>query len=371
MHTIHLQHEWRGARVTGRAMTKPITLVRASQSRLSEEIREGSPFGTVFSDHMLFAEYHNGAWCEPRIVPYGPLPLAPSISALHYGQSIFEGFKAHRFPDDGMALFRPRDNFLRLNRSANRLAMPEVPESLFVEGIAELVRVDRDWAPHREGGALYVRPVYFAVDEALVVRPAKNYCFVVFTCPVGDYFGEPLRLVVEERYVRAFPGGTGDVKPAGNYGGSLLAACRAQEQGFHNVVWLDGLEHRFVEESGLMNIFFVIAGVAITPALSGTILPGVVRDSVLVLLGDMRIETAERPVPIGELVEADAKGALTEAFAVGTAATVAPIERIQYRDKEIQFDVEQQDSIATKVRQRLAAIRTGREPDTHQWLVRV
>jgi branched-chain amino acid aminotransferase len=352
-------------------MTKQLTLVRTSQSRLSEEIRERSAFGTAFCDHMLFAQYHKGSWCEPRIVPYGPLPLAPSISALHYGQSIFEGFKAHRIRDDGVALFRPRDNFLRLNRSANRLAMPEVPESLFIEGVTELVRVDRDWVPHREGGALYVRPVYFAVDEALVVRPANNYCFVVFTCPVGDYFGEPLRLVVEERYVRAFPGGTGDVKPAGNYAGSLIAACRAQEQGYHNVVWLDGLERRFVEESGLMNIFFVIAGEAITPALSGTILPGVIRDSVLVLLREIGIKTVERPIPIDEIFEAHAKGTLTEAFAVGTAATVAPIERIRYRDKEIQFAVEHQDTVATKVRRRFQAIRTGHEPDTHQWLMRI
>ena len=352
-------------------MSKPITLVRVSQSRLTEEVREKSVFGTAFSDHMLFAQYHNGGWCEPQIVPYGPIPLAPSISALHYGQSLFEGFKAHRIPDDGVALFRPRDNFVRLNRSAKRLAMPEVPESIFIEGIAELVRVDRDWVPHKDGGALYARPVYFAVDEALVVRPAQNYCFIVFTSPVGDYFGEPLKLVVEEQYVRAFPGGTGDIKPAGNYGGSLLASCRAQEQGFHNVIWLDGLERRLVEESGLMNIFFVIDSAAVTPALSGTILPGVVRDSVLVLLREMGIKTVERPISIDEVFGAHAKGILTEAFAVGTAATVAPIERIRYREKDIQFPLGLQGSVAIKVRQRLVAIRTGHEPDKHEWLMPV
>ena len=355
----------------GSEMTKPIPLVRASHSRLSEEIREKSPFGTVFSDHMLLAEYRDGNWKDPRIVPYGPLTLAPSISALHYGQSIFDGFKAHRVPDDGVALFRPWNNFLRLNRSAKRLAMPEVRESLFIDGIAELVRIDRDWVPQREGGALYVRPVYFAVDEALVVRPAHNYCFVVFTSPVGDYFGEPLRLIVEERFVRAFPGGTGDVKPAGNYAGSMIASFQAQEQGYHNVIWLDGVEHRFVEESGLMNIFFVISGVVVTPALSGTILPGVVRDSILVLLREMGVETVERPIPIDEVFAAHSKGVLTEAFAVGTAATIAPIERIRYRDQEIQFSTGSQGALGTKARKQFEAIRTGREPDKHGWLMPV
>jgi branched-chain amino acid aminotransferase len=348
-----------------------IAIHRTSKPRLSEQVRENAQFGAVFSDHMFVADYENGRWGEPQIVPYGPMPLPPSLSALHYGQAIFEGFKAYRTVDGGIAVFRPRDNHARLNRSAARLCMPEVPGSLFLEGVAELIRLDRDWIPHREGGALYVRPVYFATDEALGVRPAKSYRLVVLTCPVGPYFGEPIRLLAEEHYVRAFPGGTGDVKPAGNYAGSLLAAGLARERGFHNVLWLDALEHRFVEECGVMNIFFVIRGVATTPLLTGTILPGVIRDSVLTLLSESGVEVKEGPIAMDEVVATHAAGDLTEAFGVGTAATVAPIERIRYREREIQLLVERQGSIAEKVRSRLEAVQTGREADKHGWLVRL
>lgn len=352
-------------------MPQVIAVNHTSKSRLSEEVRENSEFGTVFSDHMLVADYEGGKWGEPEIIPYGPMPLPPSISALHYGQSIFEGFKAYRTADGGVALFRPRDNQARLNRSAARMAMPEVPASLFLEGVTELVRLDRDWTPRRAGAALYVRPVYFAVDEALFVRPAKHYRLVVLTSPVGPYFSQPLRLLAEEHYVRAFPGGTGDVKPAGNYAGSLLAARLAQERGYHNVLWLDALEHRFVEECGVMNIFFVIEGVAITPPLSGTILSGVTRDSVLTLLVEMGIDVKERPIPIEEVLSAHGAGHLTEAFGTGTAAIVAPIESISYHEREIQLPIQQQGLIGEKVRARLQAIQTGREPDRHGWLMRL
>jgi branched-chain amino acid aminotransferase len=342
-----------------------------SGSRLSAELRENAAFGTVFSDHMLVADYEDGRWGEAEILPYGPMPLPPSLSALHYGQSIFEGFKAYRTADGGVALFRPRDNLARLNRSAVRMAMPEVPASIFLEGVAELVRLDRDWIPYREGGALYVRPIYFATDEVLFVRPARRYRFCVVTCPVGPYFSEALRLVAEEHYVRAFPGGTGDGKPAGNYGGSLLAARLAQERGFHNVLWLDALEHRYVEECGVMNIFFVIGGVAVTPPLTGTILPGITRDSILTLLREMGIQAEERPIAIDEVFAAHEAGRLTEAFGAGTAAVVAPIASIRFREQEIRLSTPWTDSIGAKVRARLLAIQTGRAPDEHGWLMRL
>ena len=265
-------------------MSTLLAIRRISKSRISEEERENSEFGTVFSDHMFVADYASGHWSEAEIVPYGPMPLPPSLSALHYGQSVFEGFKARRTVDGEVALFRPRENHARLNRSAARLAMPEVPESLFLEGVAELVRLDREWIPQREGGALCVRPLYFGMDEALLVRPARRYRLAVVTCPVGPYFAQPIRLLAEESYGRAFPGGTGDIKPAGNYAAGFLAARLARERGFHNVLWLDATEHRFAEECGIMNIFFILAGVAITPPLTGTILPGVTRDSVLTLM---------------------------------------------------------------------------------------
>jgi branched-chain amino acid aminotransferase len=352
-------------------MSTAIPITRASQSRLTEALRENSEFGATFSDHMFVADWEAGSWKQPQIVPFGPISFSPALTPFHYGQAIFEGFKAHRTPNGDVALFRPRENFGRLNRSAVRLAMPEIPEPLFLDGVSELVRLDRDWIPHREGGALYVRPTYFGIDNTLLVRPANRFRLIVMTCPVGPYFAQPIRLLAEERFVRAFPGGTGDSKAAGNYAGGLLAARLAQEKGFHNVLWLDGVERRYVEESGVMNVFFVLDGQAITPPLSGTILPGVTRDSALTLLREMGIPAEERQITIDEIVSAHATGRLTEAFGAGTAAIVAPIACIRYRDHDLQFPAATDSSVAARLRSRLVAIQTGREPDTHNWLLPV
>ncbi len=352
-------------------MSTPIAVARVSQSRLTEALRENSEFGATFSDHMLVADWEAGSWKPAQIVPFGPLSFSPALTPFHYGQAIFEGFKAHRIPNGGVALFRPRENFARMNRSAARLAMPEIPESLFFEGVTQLVRLDRDWVPHREGGALYVRPVYFGVDDTLLVRPANRFRFIIMTCPVGPYFAQPIRLLAEERFVRAFPGGTGDSKAAGNYAGGLLAARLAQEKGFHNVLWLDGIERRYVEESGVMNVFFVVDGKAITPPLGGTILRGVTRDSSLTLLRDLGIPVEERQISIDEVLSAHAAGKLTEAFGAGTAAIVAPIACIRYRDRDLQFAAVSDSSVATRLRSRLVAIQTGRELDKHNWLLPV
>jgi branched-chain amino acid aminotransferase len=352
-------------------MSESIPVTHVSPSRLTEALRENSEFGSTFSDHMLVADWKAGSWRPPQIVPFGPISVSPALTPFHYGQAIFEGFKAHRTPNNGVALFRPRENFVRLNRSAARLAMPEIPEALFLDGVTQLVRLDRDWVPHREGGSLYVRPVYFGFDETLLVRPANRYRLIVMTCPVGPYFSQPIRLLAEERFVRAFPGGTGDTKSAGNYAGGLLAARLAQEKGFHNVLWLDGVERRYVEESGVMNVAFVLDGTVVTPPLSGTILPGVTRDSALTLLRDMGIPVQERQIAIDELLSAHAAGKLTEAFGIGTAAIVAPIACIRYRERELQFPPAADSSVATRLRSRLVAIQTGREPDRHNWLLPV
>ncbi len=352
-------------------MFTPISVTRVSQSRLTEALRENSEFGVTFSDHMFVADWEVGSWKPAQIVPFGPLSFSPALTPFHYGQAIFEGFKAHRTANGGVALFRPRENFARLNCSAARLAMPEIPESLFLEGVTQLVSLDRDWVPRREGGALYVRPVYFGVDDTLLVRPANRFRFIIMTCPVGPYFAQPIRLLAEERFVRAFPGGTGDSKAAGNYAGGLLAARLAQEKGFHNVLWLDGVERRYIEESGVMNVFFVLDGKAITPPLGGTILAGVTRDSSLTLLGDLGIPVEERQISIDELLSAHAAGKLTEAFGAGTAAIVAPIACIRYRDRDLQFPAVSDSSVATRLRSRLVAIQTGRELDKHNWLLPV
>ena len=320
---------------------------------------------------MFIADYAAGKWSEPRIAPYGPISLSPAASALHYGQSIFEGFKAFRQHDGGIALFRVADNLARMQRSAQRLAMPELNAAAFLEGIVELVRIDSEWVPRTEGSSLYIRPLYFGTEETLLVRPSTSYRFAVMTCPVGPYFSQPLKLLAEETYVRAFPGGTGATKAAGNYAGSLLAAREAQEKGFHSVLWLDGPTRKFVEECGLMNIVFVIDGVAVTPPLGGTILPGVTRDSILTLLREMQIEVAERPISMDELLEAHKSKKLTEAFAVGTAATVAPVETIRYRTHDLTLTVQPETSIAAKVRAKLESIRTGHSPDRHNWLLRL
>ncbi len=349
-------------------MPSSISITRVSQSRLTEQLRENSEFGATFSDHMLVADYESGAWKQPEIIPFGALRFSPALTPFHYGQAIFEGFKANRLATGAVALFRPLENHARLNRSAVRLAMPEVPESLFIEGVKELVRLDRDWIPRREGGALYVRPVYFGMDDSLMVRPASRFRLVIMTCPVGPYFSQPIRLLAEERFVRAFPGGTGESKSAGNYAGGMLAARLAQEKGFHNVLWLDG-DHRYIEESGVMNVFVVADGEAATPPLGGTILPGVTRDSALILLRELGIPTKARKISIDELVERHNSGTLTEAFGVGTAAVVAPISCIQFRGQDMQLSPWSDSSVGARLRARLIAIQTGREPDQHNWLL--
>ena len=350
-------------------MTTAIPITRTTQSRLTEDLREKSPFGTNYSDHMFVADWHDGDWHDARIVPFGPMSFSPALTAFHYGQALFEGFKAHRTADGRVAIFRPMANHARLNRTAARLAMPELPEPVFREGLLELLRTDREWVPHRDGGSLYIRPVYFGTDDTLMVHAANRYRFVIFTSPGGAYFSQPIRLLAEETYVRAFPGGTGDAKSAGNYAGGLLAAKLAQAKGYHNVMWLDGKERRYIEESGVMNIMFVINGVAVTPPLSGTILPGVTRDSVLTLLRDINFPVEERAIPVDEVAAAHAAGTLQEAFGIGTAAIIAPIAFIGYQGRDLAIATGAPDSLATRLRAKLVAIQTGREPDPHNWLV--
>ncbi len=352
-------------------MTTNIVITRTTNSRLTEELRENSPFGTNYSDHMFVADYHDGQWHDARIERFGPMSFSPAMTALHYGQSLFEGFKAHRTVDGRVAVFRPMANHARLNRTAARLCMPDLPEGLFRDGLLELLRTDREWVPHREGGSLYIRPVYFGTSDTLMVHAATSYRFVIFTAPGGPYFAQPIRLLAEETYVRAFPGGTGDAKSAGNYGGGLLAAKLAQAKGYHNVMWLDGKERRFIEESGVMNIMFVINGVAITPPLSGTILPGVTRDSVLTLLREMGVKVEERPIPVDEVLAAHSAGTLEEAFGIGTAAIIAPIACIGYRQRELNTPTGAPDGLAKTLYTRLTNIQTGKEPDTHNWLLNI
>jgi len=352
-------------------MLATIPVTRTTHSRLTAELRDSAAFGAVFSDHMLVADFADGAWGEPRILPYGAqlLPAAPAVA--HYGQGIFEGFKAYPRANGGAALFRPDANHARMNRTAARMAMPEIPAGIFIEGTRALVAVDRDWIPAKDGSALYIRPVMFATGEPLGVRPSDHYRFVIETCPSGPYFSGRVDLLAEETYVRAFPGGTGAAKCAGNYAGSLVAARQAQARGFHNVLWLDGIERRYVEEAGLMNVAFVIDGAVVTPPLTGTILPGITRDSVLTLLRDLHLPVDERRIAIDEVFAAHDAGRLQGAAGIGTAATIAPIGRLRYKDREITVAEMGPDAPLSRVAEALDAIRTGRGSDTHGWMLTV
>lgn len=351
--------------------TSSISVTHTSYPRFSEQLRDSAPFGAVFSDHVFMVDFANGVWGEPAIVPYGPMPLPPAPAVAHYGQGIFEGFKAFPRPEGGAVLFRPDANHARMNRTCQRMAMPEIPASLFIDATAALVRVDRQWIPARPGSALYIRPVMFATGEPLGVRPSESYRFVIETCPSAPYFSGSVDLIAEDTYVRAFPGGTGAAKCAGNYAGSLVAAREAQAKGFHNVLWLDGIERRYVEEAGLMNVVFVIAGTVVTPPLSGTILPGITRDSVLTLLREMGVPVEERRIAIDEVFEAHAAGRLEGAAGVGTAATIAPIGRLRHKDREITIPAIAPGSPLARTGDELDAIRTGKVPDRHGWLVAI
>jgi len=351
------------------ATTIPVT--KTSASRLTPDIRDKSAFGAVFSDHMLVVDYANGKWGDPVIVPYGAQMMAAAPAVAHYGQGIFEGFKAFPRPGGGAVLFRPQANHARMNRTCQRMAMPEIPASIFVDGTAALVQLDRNWIPESDGAALYIRPVMFATGEPLGVRPSDTFRFIIETCPSGPYFSGAVDLIAEDTYVRAFPGGTGAAKCGGNYAGSMLAALEAQKKGFHNVLWLDGIERKWVEEAGLMNVVFVIGGTVVTPPLGGTILPGITRDSVLTLLREMNVPVEERPISIDEVFEAHTAGTLDGAAGVGTAAVIAPLGRVRHKDRELTVKALTPDSVLARVGAELEGIRSGRIADTHGWLLTI
>ena len=346
-----------------------IRISRTSESRLTDIDFDSIPFGRVFSDHMLVCDYDDGAWRQPEIVPYGTFELSPCTATLHYGQAIFEGMKAYKDSAGNPVLFRADRNFERFNLSADRMVMPRVPEPIFLDGLRELVRLDRGWIPDKEGSSLYVRPLMFATNDFIGVGPSESYRFVIFTCPVGAYYTEPVKLWVTRDYVRAAEGGTGEAKTAGNYAASYYAAKIAKDKGYHNVLWLDGHEHRFIEECGTMNVGFVLDSTVVTPELSGTILRGITRDSALTILREeMKVPVEERRVSIDEIFEADRSGGLTEAFGAGTAATIAPIAEIASEEQRITLPAPEEMTISTELLKRLTDIRLGRAPDPYGWI---
>ncbi len=337
-------------------------------SRLHEVDFDHIEFGKVFSDHMLSVDFTNGAWQTPTIEAYGPVMLSPATSALHYGQALFEGMKAYKQADGRIVLFRPLDNLRRLNASAERLCMPTLPEEIFMEGLKALVRLDHDWVPSAEGTSLYIRPFMFATDAFIGVRPSSDYKFIIFTSPVNAYYSTPLRVRFEHHYVRSPEGGTGFAKSAGNYGGAMLPTKLAQEEGYHQLLWTDAAEHRYIEESGTMNACFVIDGKLITPALSSSILDGITRRSVLELARHWGVTVEERRVSCEEILVALESGTLQEAFGCGTAATIAPIVCIGDRGRDYHLPPLTPESLGARLGHALDAIKLGHAPDIFGWL---
>ena len=350
-------------------MEFPVT--RVKRSRLAETDFDHLPFGKYFSDHMLEADYVNGEWKLASIKPYQAIALEPSIMALHYGQAIFEGIKAYRNKEGNAYIFRPYDNFKRFNNSAERMEMPAVPEDIFIEGMRQLIALDKDWIPAKEDYSLYIRPFMFATDAALGVKPSDSYKFMILLSPTGPYYSAPMKIYVEEKYTRAAPGGVGFAKNAGNYGASLKAAREARNQGYDQVLWTDAFEHKWLQEVGTMNVFFVFGNTVVTPSLEeGTILAGVTRDSVITVLREQGLTVEERKINIDEVVSAHRSGKLTEIFGSGTAATISYIKELKYRDYIMTFDT---SSFKTSpaVKKILTEIRGGKRADSHGWLIKV
>jgi branched-chain amino acid aminotransferase len=350
--------------------TLDIAVNRAEQSKLKDINLENVPFGKYFTDHMLEADYEDGEWKNVEIKPYQPLLLSPSLAALHYGQAIFEGIKAYKNAAGEAFIFRPYDNLTRFNLSAERMQMPQVPEEIFIDGLKQLIQIDKDWIPNKEDHSLYIRPMMFASDELIGVRPSDKYKFLIILSPTGPYYAAPMRLYVEETYVRAAPGGIGFAKAAGNYGASMYPTALARKRGYDQVLWTDAFEHKFVQEAGMMNVMFIIGNKAITPGLEeGTILAGVTRNSALTLLQEMGFTIEERPISIDELIEAYKAGQLHEAFGTGTAATISMISELKYKDFVMTFDTTSLKT-APALKKMLDDIRASKRADTYGWMVK-
>jgi branched-chain amino acid aminotransferase len=347
-----------------------INVQKVETSKLNSMSLENIPFGKYFTDHMLEADYEDGEWKNVEIKPYQPLLLDPSTAAIHYGQAIFEGIKAYKDAEGNPYIFRPHDNYKRFNISAERMQMPTVPEHIFMEGMRLLIDIDKNWIPGQEDHSLYIRPFMFSNDPIIGVKPSDRYKFMIILSPTGPYYNKPMRIYVEEKYTRAAPGGIGYAKAAGNYGASMLATAEAKKKGYDQVLWTDAFEHKYVQEIGTMNVFFIIGNKAFTPDLQGTILGGVTRDSAMTILKEMGYEVVEKPINIDELMEAHKAGELKEVFGTGTAATITLIRELRYKDYVMEFDVESWTA-APELKKRLNDIRYSRVADTHGWMYKI
>ncbi len=336
------------------------------QSRWTEDAWKGAAFGSVFSDHMLVVHFRNGKWLEPEIKPYGTIDMLPSLHALHYGQSIFEGMKAYKGLQNETYLFRPTENAKRLNKSAKRLCMPEIPEEIFLNGLNELLKIDEKWIPKDAKSALYIRPFMFASSNFIKATTSDDFTFMIITCPVEAYYTGEVNVKVELEYTRAGVGGTGAAKASGNYAASFYPAKLAKKEGFQQLIWTDGATHQNIEESGTMNVFFRRNNELITPPTSESILSGITRDSLIKLAKHKGINCIEESINLEKMLADYKSGAITEVFGTGTAATIAPISSISYKEHKLTFD-NKEDNYSNELKKALQDIQYGRSEDPFGW----
>ena len=349
---------------------KDLTIHHAKESRVANVDFQNLPFGKIITDHMFEIDYDGKQWVNPRISPVEKMSIHPMNMALHYGQSIFEGMKASRSKDGTPLLFRPELHAKRMNASAVRMCMPELPEEIFVEAIHAIVGIEQEWIPKIEGSALYIRPIMFATDEMVGVKASDTYKFMIICLPVGPYYPKPIKLLVEPHYIRAAQGGVGEAKTAGNYAAALYPSKLAREQGYDQVLWLDAIHHKFVQEVGTMNIFFVFNNEIVTPATSGTILKGITRASTLEILRGNGHIVNERDLSIDEVLSRHQAGELIEVFGTGTAALIANVEEIKYDQHTIRLDSSNW-ALSTSIKDEINGMRFGTIEDKRGWTVPV
>ena len=347
-----------------------ISVEKVKTSRITEVDFENLSFGSVFTDHMLVAEYKNGVWENPKIVPYQPLTLNPSAKIFHYGQAIFEGMKAYRDSEGSVWLFRPRDNQKRFNISAKRMAMPEVPEHLFMDGLEALLKLEKDWIPSQKGSSLYIRPFMFASGEGFHASPADSYTFIIALAPSGAYFSGKVKVLIEEKYSRAANGGVGYAKAGGNYAGQFYPTQLAIEKGYQQVIWTDDNSHEYLEEAGAMNVFVRIGDTLITGPTSDRILDGITRKSILEIAKDQGIKTEVRKISVTEVVSAAKEGNLMEMFGAGTAAVISPIAAFGYQGVDYSLP-ELENSFASLLKKQITDIQYNTGEDRYGWRYKV
>lgn len=348
-----------------------INITKTQKSKLPSIDLENPTFGSVYADHMFIADYARGEWKNPRIVPYGNLSISPANAALHYASTIFEGLKANRAENGDILVFRANMNAIRMQKSAERMCMPKIPTDLFMSGMAELVKLDREWVPTTSGTALYIRPFQLAMDSYIGIRPSETYRFLIITGPVGNYYAKSVNVKIETNYTRAAQGGIGFAKTGGNYAAALKPAVDAQKKGFNQLIWTDAKTHEYVEESGTMNLIFVINDTLVTSPTGDTILSGVTRDSILQLARDKGMAVEERPIKVTEVLEAIENGAMQEAFGAGTAATIVPVKLIHHEGTNYNLPDLEGWGYSKEFMGTLNKIKTGQIDDPYGWITRI